>query len=351
MYYLRFDYDQTESRAIVSYHLFQTIAYFSAFLNGLVAMQSMTAALICLMILYVTSSLCLVGGFVILPMTDPAAPFVIALFGLGHGALKSVIHRMMKENLIGRTFTYMSAILLVAEFVVVLFLPMGVTMEAPKLTVLGLLAVVLVLLAVSILGSLFDTHDDEECYKFTQVLACTFYGLTSILMREEVKLEKDYKGIRKGAKMWSVREARLKHSGHWLDSCRKFYPAELVDDLKAKFRLHKFYWTIAGLWITVEMKYSFWIFNTYFTDRVLDAERELVVTPPQYIALTPLVFIVFGPLFYFYIRPILSKSFFRDSVRQMCLGAFFILLATGLGWRLSSMQWELSTEFMEPGAG
>lgn len=350
MYYLRFDHGQTESRAILSYHLFQTIAYFSAFLNGLVAMQSVTAALILLIILYLASTLCLVGGFVLMPLADPVAPFVIALFGLGHGALKSVIHRMMKEDLIGRTFTYMSALLLVAEFVTVLCVPMGVTMDIPVLTVLSLLGVVLVLLVVSILGSLFDTHDEDKCYTFREVFACTFYGITSILVREEREAEKALGGIKRGAKKYNVEEERLKRERHWMDNCRKFYPAELVEDLKKKFKLHKFYWTIAGLWISVEMKYSFWIFNAYFTDRVLDAGREVVVTPPQYIALTPLVFIIFGPLFYLYIRPILTKSFFRDTVRQMCLGAFVILFATGLGWKLSSQQWALSTEFMEPDA-
>lgn len=349
MFYLRFAAQQTEYRAITSYHLFQTIAYFSAYITGLIAIQSVSTALVLLMVLYVVSAACLAAGFLAFTPGDVAMPFVIALFGLGHGALKSVIHRMMKVELIGKAFAAMSFLLLLLEFILLLFLPWTETFDKIRFVILALLAVVFVLLLVAILGSLFDTHPATD-YSLVEVVSATYYGLTAILVAAQQEAEEELRlRMLRGQKRpkGQRRVPEITREQHWMDRCLPTYPAELVQDLKQKFRLHKFYWTMAGLWVAVEVKYSYWIFNAYFTDRVVDAQEESVIQPPQYLALTPLVFLTFGPLFYLYLRPILSKSFYNSALRQMCLGAFIILIATGLGWRLSTMQWELTTEFME----
>lgn len=338
VFYLRFEAQYTENRAILTYHLFKTIAYFSAFLNGLVAMQSVSASLVILMILYVISVGCLAAAFLTFSPGDLAMPFVVALFGLGHGALKSVIHRMLKVKLIGKAFVFMFFALLLFEVILMSTLPGNVSMQKSISAIQGLLGVVFILLLVSILGSLFDNHDYPD-HKLSMVVSATYFGIISMIKvvqdnaRNKIKRRKNAKKI------------DIINVTHWMDRCLGVYPKDLVQDLKAKFRLHKFYLGIAGLWIAVEMKYSYWIFNSYFTDRVIEA--DYVIQPPQYLALTPLVFLLFSPLFYFFIRPMMSKSFYYNPLRQMCLGAFIVLAAAGLGWKLSAMQVELTTEFMQ----
>lgn len=322
----------------MAYHLFQSIAYFSAFFTGLIAMQSFVAALIVLLILYLLSATSLYSGFLIIPPGDVLLPFVIALFGLGNGALKSVIHRMMKVKILGRGCILISGALLLFEFLIHLLLPKGQNFSMSKDVILGLLGVVVFLLLLCIILSLLDSQD-EAPYKLSEVVQATFYGLSSLIIKREKKAQKKDK------------KEKVRTKEHWMDISLNEFPIQMVQDLKQKFRLHKFYFPIIGLWIAVEIKYSFWVFSTYLTKRVWDAKEEIVVQPPQYLAIGPLIFLTFGPIFYFFVRPMLSKSFFHNSIRQMCLGGFILLIATGLGWRLTSMQRELFTEFMEADPG
>lgn len=348
VFYLRFEGNHTDTRSILTYHTFQMISFISAFLNGLIAMQSVQMSLVILMVLYVISSGCLAAAFLAFDRGEFAVLVMIVFFGLGHGALKSVIHKMMKEELLGKTFGYMSLILVFCQLLFIGLIPMGDIKNLP-FAVLGLLGVVFLLLLVSILGSLFDNHSSDE-HKLSLVISATSCGILNMFNSAEEKTKevaKKGKAKLKGKKVAAKKKPAPVAVNHWMDRClNSSYPKDLVEDLKQKYRLHKFYLSIAGLWIGVEMKYSYWIFNSYLTRRTA-VDGTSAFQPPQYIALTPLAFLILAPFFYFYIQPILSKSFFSTSLRQMCLGAYLILIGTTLGWRLSAMEVTLATEFTD----
>lgn len=351
MYSLRFEEKQTEYRAILSYHLFQTIAYFTAYFNGLIAMQSIRTSLVVMLVLYVVGTICLATGLLAFQPGDTIMPYIIPMFGLGHGALKSAIIKMMKVNLIGKGYTITSGLILFFEVVCVAVLTATDRWFVAKYTIIGFLFVVFILLLIATIGSFFDNHDTDD-HKLFLIVRATAYGLANILVTLEKKAEEAlkrrpmWKGKHPKSKPKRIQIEIIRPHVHWLNEAKKLYPEDLIADLRQKYRLHKFYWTIAGLWVAVEMKYSYWIINTYFTNRVLDDDNSLVVQPGQYIALTPLIFFTFAPLFYLIVRPIFSKSFYNTAIRQMCLGAFIVTFACGLGWKLSALQWELTTEFM-----
>lgn len=350
MFYLRFEQKYTENKAILTYHLLQLIAYLSAYVNGCIAMQSITAGLIMLLILYLMSACALAAAFLMFEPGDVAMPFVLMLFGLGHGALKSVIHRMLKTDVIGISFAIMSACLLVIQVGVVYYLPMNGTLENAKLVMLGLLVVVVIFLFLSVFGSLFDNHKHhEDDYKLSDIVAATYYGFMYIVMDAEEKAKKvtQHKKPKREIQIMEKWENLRDDRVHWMKKAKQVYPAEFISDLIQKFRVHKFYLAIAGVWVAVEMKFSYWIFVTYLSDRVLDKNHETVIHPPQYLAITPAVLVLFAPLFYLYVKPMLAKSFYHTSLRQMCLGAFFMVVAVGISWRIAAFQSELSTEFME----
>lgn len=315
------------------------IAYFSAYLNGLIALQSVHISLVILLISYAISSGCLVAAFLSPPGVS-SAPILFVLFGLGHGALKSAIHRMLKMNLLGRAFAYWSLALLTMEAFLIGLLPMYLSLSVQPIVILSLLGATFLLLLVSVLASLFDNHSAGD-YELSQVFGATYYGIVRLFVDAEEKLRTRVRS--KGAKQ---PVEKLKRKGHWMDQCIGAFPNDFVQDLKKKFRLHKFYLSLALLWVAVEMKYSYWIFSTYLCKRVLSP--NLVISPPQYIALTPIFFLIFGPIFYLIIRPMLSLSYYNNSFRQMCLGAFLLLAGSCVGWRIICLQRELGTEFYEP---
>lgn len=316
------------------------IAYFSAYLNGLIALQSVHISLVILLISYAISSGCLVAAFLSPPGVSSVS-ILFALFGLGHGALKSAIHRMLKMNLLGRAFAYWSLALLTMEALFIGLLPMYFSLSVQPIVILSLLGATFLLLLVSVLASLFDNHSAGD-YKLSQVFGATYYGIVRLFVDAEEKLRTRVRS--KGAKQPME---KLNRKGHWMDQCIGAFPNDFVQDLKKKFRLHKFYLSLAILWVAVEMKYSYWIFSTYLCKRVLSP--NLVISPPQYIALTPIFFLIFGPIFYLIIRPMLSLSYYNNSFRQMCLGAFLLLAGSCVGWRIICLQRELGTEFYEPG--
>lgn len=293
------------------------------------------------MILYVIGAGCLAAAFLAFSGGDRAVPIMIALFGLGHGALKAVIHRMMKVERFGNTFSYMAMTLMLCQGICLGVIPMR-EVDSYPMVILGLLGVVFLLLLISIVGSLFDTHSSVD-HSLSDVLSATQCGLKNIFQTVQVnaKAVKSKLKSKKGGKKGTA----LPPEPHWMDNCIGPFPEKLITDIKQKFRIHKFFLPLAGVWIAVEVKHSYWIFNSYLTRRTLDGET--IFQPPQYLCFSPLLFLLLGPLFFFYLQAGLTKSFFNYPLRQMCLGAFFIIVASSIGWRLSAQQINLTTELTE----
>lgn len=279
------------------------------------------------------------GGALILMSADesllPYLPFVMIGFGFGVGTFKCTIPKVLNPGhkamgvFIGCMFTEM-----MMEVVLIGIASMFL-LDFHLYVFLGLYSLSWFIILIASINPMTDPkHLSEKAFKYMNVSNCQAYGMWKLMGSYIKKLNKiKYKPTADDKR-------------HWLYRSEKKYGKALVEALILKFNIHKFYIFIAGLWVGVEVKYSYWMFTTFVTDRRLGP--SLVIQPMQYYALPPMLTVIFLPPFCYWLGPAMSKSSYSDGLKQMILGASFLLFATALGWSVSVRIKDLSMEMQGP---
>lgn len=320
----------------MSFHIFQASSYFSAYLFGIIMSYSPMAAFILTIILYMLGGGAMGFALIIMP-TIPSlvkfVPFTMILFGMGVGAYKSTISKVLNP-----THKAMGIFLgiMIGEMLLEAVLIGVAAMFLPKLEpfiFLGLYGVsFLVIIGASIEPMNDPKHLSEKSFKYVNVKHCVLFGVSLVLKKWFRRLAK-------------ISKKEPPNHKHWLYGAEKKFGKELVEALIIKFSLHKIYFWVAGLWIAVELKYSYWIFYSYLSDRRI---AGMVFQPAQFLALPPLISCLLIPFYAYILRPALSRSYYYNGLRQLVLGALFLLFATALGWQISARLADVGAQFMEP---
>lgn len=294
------------------------------------------ATIILMNFMYLIGSGSIIFAFVGMPAKPnliPYIPYAVAVFGVGHGAYKAVVPKVLNAEKASHVFVAISLIEMFFEFLFVGIFSM-VMVNAETHIFIGFLSITILVVVISSFQPMSDPkHMTEKTFKFVRVFNCTLYGLLKLIAFHAKRVGK-FKDKHKH-----------KAPAHWLERSIKRYGHDLVDALIIKYTLHKFYFVVAGLWIGVELKYSYWIFASYLTNRIAG---PLVIQPPQFLGVPPLLGLILLPIFVYFLAPAMSRSYYNTGTRQMCLGAWFILFSTALSWQLSCKLAEVSTQFKEP---
>lgn len=319
----------------MSFHVFQATTYITAFFFGTIISHFPKAAFSTMVVLYILGGGALAFALIVMPPMKQFVPYIpvaLAAFGLCVGTFKSTIPKVIIPSkspyvFVGCMFTEM--ILEVCLLGLVSMFTFGYEILI-ALTLYGLSSLVILIGTIEPFND--PRHLTEKTFRFMNVMRCMFHGLWRLLA---------YHAQQMTSKKPKPDELEKKH---WMYRSEKKFGKGLVEALIIKITLHKFYPWIAGVWIGVEIKNSYWIFSSYLTDRTLG---PLLIHPAQYLAIPSLLNVIGIPLFVLVLAPALTRSFYNTGVRQMSVGAFFILFATGISWQLSARQAEVSTNFME----
>lgn len=320
----------------MAFHIFQASSYFSAYLFGIIMSYTPMTAFILTIFMY------LLGGGAMgyalikmptMPLLVRYVPFTMIILGLGVGAYKSTIPKVLNPT--HKAMDIFIGIMIV-EMVLETVIIGIVTMFLPKFEpfiFLGLYGVSFLLILGASIEPIGDPkHLSEKAFKYVNVKHCVLYGMVLELQKWYTKTDK-------------ILKKEPLNDKHWLYGAEKKFGKELVEALIIKFSLHKIYLWVAGLWIAVELKYSYWIFYSYLSDRRI---AGMVFQPAQFLALPPLISCILIPFYAYILGPALSRSYYYNGLRQLVLGAFFLLFATALGWQISARLADVGAEFLEP---
>lgn len=322
---LRFQCKMNENQSIVSFHLFQSTAYITAYFFGIIMSYSPLATFILSIIFYLLGGVAVAGALIVMPHHAnlmPLIPYALMVFGFGIGTYKCTIPKVLHpahkslETFLACMFTEM------ALEVAIIGLASMFLLNFEIYVFLALYGVSLLVIIIATIDPMNDPkHLSEKAFKYVNVNNCMFYGLWKMAASTTSRL----------ARMSKKKDPA--DAKHWLYRSEKKFGKALVEALIIKLTLHKFYIWIAGVWIAVEIRYSYWVFVTYLTDRRF---AGLVFQPSQFLGLPPLIACLCLPLFVFFLGPALTWSYYNNGTRKMCLGAGFLLFATALSWQVSS---------------